>query len=204
VGTQSRTAVPNEDMMRLFYQQAFNALWLAWAIYWLVAAIGAKPTRYREPVSSRLLHLLPLFLGIALLVRPRPGFGWLDQRYLPQTPVWFFTGLGLTAVGLGFSVFARVWLGRNWSGTVTLKQDHELIRGGPYRWVRHPIYTGILLAVLGSAIATGEWRGPLGFALITISLLRKIKIEERVLTEQFGEAYKRYQAEVPALLPGVY
>ncbi len=101
-------------------------------------------------------------------------------------------------------MYARVWLGRNWSGTVTLKQDHELIRGGPYRWVRHPIYTGILLALLGSAIATAEWRGPLGFALITISLLRKIKVEERVLTGQFGEAYTRYQAEVPALLPGLY
>jgi protein-S-isoprenylcysteine O-methyltransferase Ste14 len=192
------------DLVRLFYQHAFNVLWLAWAIYWGVAAIGAKRTRYRESMASQVLHIAPLFLGVALLVWLHPANSWLTQRYLPHSPVWFFLGLAMTVLGLGFTVFARVWLGRNWSGTVTLKQDHELIRGGPYRWVRHPIYTGLLLAVLGSAIAIGEWRGLLALALITAGFLRKIKVEERVLTEQFGDAYRRFRAEVPALFPGLY
>ena len=190
--------------MHLLYQQAFNVLWVAWLIYWGIAAIGARPTRYRESVISSQLHIVPLLVGIVLLVSPRLAGNWLTQRYLPRWPAWFFVGLLLTVLGLGFAVYARAWLGRNWSGTVTLKEDHELIRGGPYRWVRHPIYTGILLAVLGSAIATGEWRGLLALALITVAFLRKITVEERILTGQFGDAYRRYQAEVPALLPGVY
>jgi protein-S-isoprenylcysteine O-methyltransferase Ste14 len=190
-------------MMRLFYHQTFNVLWLAWAIYWCVAAISAKRTRYRESVASRLLHLVPLFLGIVLLVSPRIAGRLLSQRFLPDSAAWFFVGLGLTILGLGFSIYARVWLGGNWSGTVTLKENHELIRGGPYNRVRHPIYTGILLAILGSAIATGEWRALLALALITAGFLRKIVVEERVLTEQFGDAYRQYQAEVPALLPGL-
>jgi protein-S-isoprenylcysteine O-methyltransferase Ste14 len=190
--------------MRLFYHQAFNALWLAWGIYWCVAAIGAKRVRYRESVASRLLHLVPMFAGIVLLVRPPSQHGWLVQRYLPTTAAWFFVGLVLAILGLGFSVYARRWLGRNWSGTVTLKEDHELIRGGPYRWVRHPIYSGLLLAILGSAIAEGEWRGVLGLALIAIAFLRKITVEERVLTEQFGDSYRRFQADVPTLVPGLY
>jgi protein-S-isoprenylcysteine O-methyltransferase Ste14 len=190
--------------MHLFYQQAFNVLWVAWLIYWSVAAIGASPTRYRESVISSLLHIVPSLVGIVLLVSPRLGGSWLTQRYLPRSAAWFFVGLLLTVLGLGFAVYARAWLGRNWSGTVTLKEGHELIRGGPYRWVRHPIYTGILLAVLGSAIAIGEWRGLLALALITVAFLRRVTVEERVLHGQFGDAYTHYQAEVPALLPGVY
>jgi protein-S-isoprenylcysteine O-methyltransferase Ste14 len=193
-----------DDVMRVFYHQAFNVVWVAWAIYWCVAAIGAKRTRFRESVASRLLHIVPLLLGIALLVSPRIAGRLLTQRFLPVSATWFFVGLALAILGLGFSVYARVWLGGNWSGTVTLKDDHELIRGGPYTHVRHPIYTGILLAILGSAIATGEWRGLFALALITAAFLCKITVEERVLTEQFGDAYRRFQAEVPALIPGIW
>jgi protein-S-isoprenylcysteine O-methyltransferase Ste14 len=198
------TTTHPDNMIRLFYHQAFNVVWLVWAIYWCVAAIGTKRTRYRESVASRLLHIVPLLLGIALLVSPRIAGRLLSQRFLPVSATWFFVGFALTILGLGFSVYARFWLGGNWSGTVTLKDDHELIRGGPYNRVRHPIYTGILLAVLGSAIATGEWRGLFALALITAAFLRKITVEERVLTEQFGDAYRRFQAEVPALIPGIY
>jgi protein-S-isoprenylcysteine O-methyltransferase Ste14 len=94
-----------------------------------------------------------------------------------------------------------VHLAGNWSGTVTLKEDHSLTRDGPYRFVRHPIYTGILLGILGSAIAEGEWRGLVGLGLITLSFLRKSTIEEQFLTAQFGDAYTRYRAEVAALIP---
>jgi len=120
---------------------------------------------------------------------------------LPRTAGWFWLGFVLVALGLAVSVAARTWLGRNWSSMVTLKRDHELIRSGPYRWVRHPIYTGLLLAVLGSTIALGQWRGPIALALIAAAFLRKISIEERFLAQQFGVAYCRYRDEVPALLP---
>ena len=105
------------------------------------------------------------------------------------------------AAGLGFAIAARIQLAGNWSATVTLKQDHELVRHGPYRWVRHPIYTGLLVAILGCAVAEGEWRGPVALALFTIAFVIKSGIEERYLTDQFGDAYARYRREVPALLP---
>ena len=94
-------------------------------------------------------------------------------------------------------------LGRNWSGVVTVKQDHELIRSGPYRYVRHPIYTGLLIAFAGSAIARGEWRGILALAIVFAALWRKLRLEERWMIETFGDAYLRYRAEVRALIPFV-
>jgi protein-S-isoprenylcysteine O-methyltransferase Ste14 len=154
-----------------------------------------------ESFASRLSHIVPLALGIGLLATLHVPFPWLAKRILPPFAVWFWLGLVLVVLGLAFSVAARVWLGNNWSGMVTLKQDHELIRSGPYRWVRHPIYTGLLLAILGSAIALGEWRGFIALALVAVAFLRKNAIEERFLTQQFGAAYARYRAEVPALFP---
>ena len=92
-------------------------------------------------------------------------------------------------------------LGRNWSGTVTVKENHELIRSGPYAIVRHPIYTGLLLAVLGTAIVFGEWRGLLAFCFLTIALLLKLQREERFMEESFPDTYPSYRAQVPALIP---
>ena len=86
---------------------------------------------------------------------------------------------------------------------VTVKHDHELVRSGPYALVRHPIYSGVLLALIGTTLAIGRWRGLPGLALIAAALLCKLTIEERFMSEQFGEAYARYRAEVPALIPFV-
>lgn len=87
---------------------------------------------------------------------------------------------------------------------MTLKQDHTLTRSGHYRFVRHPIYTGLLLAIFGSGvIALGQWRGVVSLTLATAAFLRKIRIEEQFLREQFGDADNRYRQEVPALIPGV-
>lgn len=105
--------------------------------------------------------------------------------------------------GLLFTVWARRHIGRNWSITVTVKEGHELIISGPYALVRHPIYTGLLLAFVGSALARAEWRGILAIALVFWSLWRKLHIEERWMSEAFGEAYQNYCRQVPALLPSL-
>ncbi len=142
-------------------------------------------------------------LAAVLLSSSRVAEPYLTATLLPHTILTFWLGFVFVAFGVAFSIAARVWLGGNWSGIVTLKENHELIRNGPYRLVRHPIYTGILLAILGTAIAQGEWRSLIALALITVAFLRKISIEEAFLIQAFGNSYERYRSEVPALVPFV-
>ena len=102
------------------------------------------------------------------------------------------------------AIWARFVLGRNWSGTVTVKQDHELVRSGPYALVRHPIYSGLLLAFLGTAVARGDLAALLGVALAAATLHFKTATEESFMTEQFGAGYMEYKREVKSLIPFVW
>jgi len=187
--------------MNAIYSALIPALWALWVVYWLAAARGGKPTRRRESAWSRLSHIGPLAVAIALYFPPSRGGGWLFEEFLPRSIASFWIGTAILAAGLGFSVWARVRLGGNWSGTVTLKQDHELIQSGPYRYVRHPIYTGILTGFSGTAIALGEWRGLIAIVLVALAFLRKITIEERWMQEVFGDRYAQYRRRVRALIP---
>lgn len=179
-----------------------GGLWVAWTAYWLVASRGAKQDRRQESWLSRASHIVPLMLAAYLLWVPHIA-GVLGERFLPDAPATFWTGFAIVALGLGFTVRARIVLGRNWSGIVTVKQDHELITSGPYRFVRHPIYTGLLVAFAGSAIARGEWRGVLAVLIVLVGLWRKLELEERWMIETFGDAYLRYRKQVRALIPFV-
>jgi protein-S-isoprenylcysteine O-methyltransferase Ste14 len=190
--------------MHILYHALIPALWYLWIAVWVIWAFRTKRVVRAESIGSRVSHLVPLGLGILLLSSSSFAGSWLSMRMYVQTPWTFWCGTALVAIGLGHAVWARAHLAGNWSGTVTLKQDHSLTRSGPYRLTRHPIYTGILAAVLGSAIAEAEWRGYLALVLITAAFLRKIRIEEGFLTSQFGDAYARYRAEVPALIPWLH
>jgi protein-S-isoprenylcysteine O-methyltransferase Ste14 len=183
------------------YHGLFPALWLGWAGYWWLLSGDVKASVRREPVLSRLLHVVPLVLAGCLLAAPRVPATLLNARLLPWSPWLFWTGAAVTAVGLAFTVWARRHLGRNWSGIVTLKQGHEFITSGPYAIVRHPIYSGLLLAVVGSALARGEWRGVLAVVIVALALWRKLRLEERWLGEQFAQPYAAYRRRVGALLP---
>jgi protein-S-isoprenylcysteine O-methyltransferase Ste14 len=189
--------------MALLYRYLFPAMWLSWAAYWWAVSGRVKVTARREPLVSRLLHIIPLGLAALLLVTPRRLLGALGEPLLPQAAWPFWIGAALTAAGLLFAVWARRRLGRNWSGSVTIKQDHELITSGPYAFVRHPIYTGLLLAFVGSAIAFGDGRGILAVTLVFLALWRKLRFEERWLREQFGESFHVYCRRVAALVPFV-
>jgi protein-S-isoprenylcysteine O-methyltransferase Ste14 len=178
-------------------------MWCGYVAYWYALSRQVKQTERTEPATSRLARTLVILLAFALLVIPRFTFSPLNRRFLPQQPWTFWTGAAITAAGLLFSVWARIHLGQNWSQEVTLKQDHELITGGPYAFVRHPIYTGLLLAILGSAIARGEWRGLLALALIFVVLWRKLKLEEEWMRARFGQEYETYVSRVRALVPFV-
>jgi protein-S-isoprenylcysteine O-methyltransferase Ste14 len=190
-------------MLQAVLQFVVPALWIAWLLYWLVAARAVKTTRWREPISSRLLHRVPLTLAALLLVGGRQTPSLLTERILPQTSVYPVVGVGILAAGLSFAVWARLHLGPNWSGAVTLKEDHALIRTGPYKYVRHPIYSGILLALLGTAVVIGECRGLLAFALAFMGLAYKSKVEEGRMHDIFPE-YDQYCHETAALIPWVF
>jgi len=186
------------------FGQLFAAIWLAWLGYWIISARGVKPVQRREPFASRVAHGLPLLVAALLLGWGRLPLGWLSRRWLPDSAVWPSAGVAITILGLALTVWARRALGTNWSGTVTVKRDHELVLAGPYRQVRHPIYSGLLLAFAGSGLARGDWRGPLALLIAWLALWRKWRLEERFMRETFGQAYCEYAARTPAVIPRLF
>jgi protein-S-isoprenylcysteine O-methyltransferase Ste14 len=176
------------------------ALWMAWLLVWLLAARHVKATLWREPAISSLLNRLPLFAAAVLLATRRFVPPSLAERCVPLSPMIDAVGILLVLAGLGFAIWARWYLGSNWSAAVTLKDQHTLIRTGPYRYVRHPIYSGILLAICGSAAIIGEGRAALAVLLAFLGLFYKSRIEEKVMRERFPE-YDAYRRETAALIP---
>jgi protein-S-isoprenylcysteine O-methyltransferase Ste14 len=183
------------------YEYIFPAMWLSWAAYWWLLSKRVKTTVQREPLGRRLSHIVPLVLAAFLLWIPHLPVLVLGDRLYPWAPWSFWLGAVVTAAGLLFAVWARVHIGANWSGIVTIKEGHELIMTGPYALVRHPIYTGLSLGFIGSAIARGEWRGVLAVVIVVGSFWFKLRFEERWMRQQFGEAYDIYSQRVSALIP---
>jgi protein-S-isoprenylcysteine O-methyltransferase Ste14 len=182
----------------------FPAMWLAYIVYWRAMAVDTKSDERSEDASSRLQRFAVMVIALVLLGIPSFRLWVLDRRFLPASVWWFWIGAVVTAAGLLFSVWGRRYLGRNWSRAVTIKKDHELITGGPYSLVRHPIYTGLLTGLFGCALAVGEWRGLVAVGLVFIVLLRKLRLEEQWMREQFGETYGSYSRQVRALVPYVF
>jgi protein-S-isoprenylcysteine O-methyltransferase Ste14 len=189
--------------MRVIYEYLFPAMWVAYMAYWWGVSKDVKAAKRQEPAVSRFGRLTLLVCALVLLWPSRFPMELLNRRFLPPGSWCFWSGAAVTACGLLFSVWARRHLGKNWSQAVTVKEDHELITTGPYGWVRHPIYTGLLLAIVGCALARGEWRGLLAVALVFGALWHKLKLEEKWMREQFGETYVVYSRRVAALVPHI-
>ena len=182
-----------------------KTMWLIFTLYWLWGWRRVKGAQRKEPMLPRLLkYWLPLVIAI-LLIGPGDWYGgtWLGTRMYAGSDAAAVLGALLTMLGVAFACWARYVLGRNWSSVVQVKEDHELIQSGPYRWVRHPIYTGLLLAFFGTAMAIGEWRGAICVVIVAVSFWFKLKLEERWMRENFGAAYERYMQRTKALIPGV-
>jgi protein-S-isoprenylcysteine O-methyltransferase len=176
--------------------------WLAVGIVWAVSALRLKPVAKAQSGVSRLAEIVPLVLAALLLFGSRSLPYGLDLQVLPGNSGIQWTGLLLTFAGAILAIFARLFLGSNWSGRVTIKQGHELIRQGPYAIVRHPIYSGLLLSVMGSAIAFGQLRHLLAIPLTMLGWWIKIRQEEQLLGQEFGEQYAAYRREVRgAIIP---
>lgn len=187
----------------MFYRVLFPALWLALIVFWIVMARGGKAVAERESLYSRVSHYAPLAVAIYLLVAPRVPLPLVNDRFAPLSLELVQVGAALTFVGVAFAIWARIWIAGNWSSDVTLKRDHELIVGGPYAFVRHPIYTGILVALVGTGLAVGEWRAALAVIVAGLAYWRKLTIEEAAMRRQFGDAYVRYAERTRALVPFV-
>ena len=178
-----------------------HALWILFGVYWLVSAFKRKRTKQRENWGQRLRYTLPLLVTFYLLSRPAAHYGWLGVRFVPASDAVGWAGVVLTAAGVAIAFWARWHLGTNWSGVVTLKEGHELIRTGPYRTIRHPIYTGILLALLGTAVNLGEVRGLLALAIAWLSFYIKARREESFLTQEFGPGFAEHRRHTGMFLP---
>jgi protein-S-isoprenylcysteine O-methyltransferase Ste14 len=180
-----------------------DALWILFGLIWLIAAFKGKKTKRRETWLQRLAYVLPLVAAWWLLAWPQARIGWLGVRFVPAGPAMEWIGVLLTATGVGVAFWARWHLGTNWSGVVTLKEGHELIRTGPYRRIRHPIYTGILLAVFGTMVTLGEARGLLAVAVVWLSFYWKARREESFLTQEFGEKFEAHVKQTGMFLPKI-
>ena len=177
-------------------------LWTVLWVFWFVYALTAKQSIRRQTLASRLIQTVPVIIAFSLLFAHRTWPHWLHLRIFPKSDLaLLWTGTLLTAAGVVFAIWARVWIGRNWSGTITIKDQHELIQNGPYSLVRHPIYTGLLTAFLGTALVHGEIGGLIGFLLLLIGFGTKLRMEETFMTQQFGETYVEYKHRVKALVP---
>ncbi len=189
------------------YPSLAAVLWISWMAYWAFAGRSVKQARWQESWRSQLLHDVPLFVAGSLLATSHLWPPALNGRFLPAGPVTGaltgVLGIVVLALGLGFAVWARLHLGANWSSAVTVKDQHTLIRSGPYRYVRHPIYTGLLLGVVGTAIVIGQWRGVASLVIAFAALVYKSRIEERRMEQTFPE-YADYRRTTPALIPFLY
>lgn len=190
--------------MILNIHAAIEYVWYALALVWLVGLAFTKRTLRSQPGSVWSFNLLLVLLGFTLLAGNSLRNGWLGFRILPDAATANWAGLALTVFGCLWAIWARVTIGSNWSGHATVKAGHELIVTGPYAFTRHPIYSGLLLAAVGTGIVVGETRCILGLILLLIAFAAKIGQEERLMIETFPEAYPAYRLRVRALIPGVF
>ena len=178
-----------------------GAVWIGFLVYWSTAAGRHVEKRSEESAESRALHRNLLNLGLLLQFVSIPGLRW---RFLPFA-MWIPpAGLALMAAATLFHVWARVHLGRNWTSEVAIQQDHQLVTSGPYRLVRHPVYTALIALSLGTAVVSGRIVSLLGAALFAAAYARKLRLEERGLSVAFGAQWDEYRRRSWALIPWVF
>lgn len=186
--------------------------WDVWAVTWIVAALWANRTLKRPGIAREWFYRVIALAGFFFLLAPIGHYhdghltltGWpgvLGLHWFPPLAVGWAT-VGVTTLGFVFAWWARIHLGRLWSGSITRKEGHTVIDTGPYAIVRHPIYTGIILSAIATAITIGAVHAYIGAALLIVGYWIKAKLEERFLREELGaEAYDAYRRRVPMLVP---
>jgi protein-S-isoprenylcysteine O-methyltransferase Ste14 len=175
--------------------------WIILCAYWVAGALKTRRTVSQESSASRAVFILLEILGYFLLFSDIGEIGILGHRVVHRTYALSVAAVALTWIGIAIALWARRNLGQYWSARVTLKEDHKLIRTGPYAHFRHPIYSGIDLAAVGAALAIDKWRCVAGVVLIVLGYWMKAKKEESMLAAQFGEAFKEHCRHTGFLIP---
>ena len=177
--------------------------WILFGSFWALAAFAQKRNARRQTVGSRLMQVSIIALVLVPFFIEEGRAGLLYRHLYPNLARRSVCWRSAAVAWPGFAVWARFVLGRNWSGIVTVKEDHTLITRGPYAWVRHPIYTGILLALLGTAVTLGTILNFVEVPVVAFAFWLKLRTEERFMLETFGEQYTAYRHHVKALIPYV-
>ena len=187
-----------------YWMHLAEVAWIVFVVYWFYSARQLKTVKRREPHAERIVYIALMASAYFLVLNDQISVGRLGKRFVPDVPWIGATGVAITVAGVALAIWARRHLGQNWSATVTLKEGHELIRSGPYGRIRHPIYTGMLIAFAGTALALDEYRGLLGLAIATSTLFFKAKKEERYLVQEFGDRFQEHVRHTGMFLPSLF
>jgi protein-S-isoprenylcysteine O-methyltransferase Ste14 len=190
--------------MREWIERIIFIPWVAMFGLWAVTGRNLKQTAQSRAEGVSRLCVWVVWIGWWLLFARGFGIEPLSWQVIPATSVAAYLGFVFTMVGLSFAIWARLVIGKNWSRLIHVKHDHELMQSGPYRIVRHPIYAGLMLATLGTAIAYALLSGFVGFFLVVVAWGYKARLEESVMLEQFGHQYHEYRQQVKGLIPWVW
>ena len=176
-------------------------IWLAWVVSWVVASFWSGRTKSHVRTWDSWVYRLPILIGAILLSPWTAGALGASQLYDPGNVGTYLLAL-VVLFGISFTWWARIHLGRFWSNAITHKEDHRVVDTGPYGVVRHPIYTGLIIAILATGVAVATWTSLLGALLISFGEWQKARMEEGFLTAELGaEAYGPYCKRVPMIVP---
>jgi protein-S-isoprenylcysteine O-methyltransferase Ste14 len=189
--------------MSPFIKVGLQVIWLVVLMYWFISGLGAKKVESQESFLKRFVqYWLPLIIAI-LLLGPGNWFGhsWLRENFIEHTNFVGIIGLSTCIIGAIIACMSRYLLGKNWSLSIQRKENHQLIQSGIYKVIRHPIYLGLLLLFIGNAIIVGDYRGIIAIVIVFVSFWIKLKKEEKLLAETFGNQYAEYKKQTKALIP---
>jgi protein-S-isoprenylcysteine O-methyltransferase Ste14 len=194
----------NASHMPAPYWEITSVCWMVFWIYWSFGAPRKGPSKRKVARTFTVLNTGLLYLGFLLVLSGRSVPGSLGLLFVPQAISIYVTGTVFAIIGVAFAIWSRQSLRHNWSGEVAIMEGQQFMRNGPYAIVRHPIYAGMLLALLGTALVSSTVGSLLGFVLAILSLWQKASIEEQFLIVEFGEQYANYQRDVKFLIPFIY
>jgi protein-S-isoprenylcysteine O-methyltransferase Ste14 len=178
--------------------------WIAFGLYWVFAARRVQAARTTESAAYRAFRFLVLTITFTLLFAKWTAIGFLGRSFLSRAQPLEYIGFIAALAGLAIAIWARISLGRYWSDKIVLKVDHQLVRSGPYARMRHPIYSGVLLGVAGSALVVDEWRAVLAFLLLLTNYMVKAKREDKILAGAFAQDFIEHRRRAGFLLPRLH